>query len=74
MYDTESMTLDYCGQMCQGLHETNFMGKEVYNRAYEVSGRDKVTRSLENLKKKNILKLYGLQLEMKPTERLKFCL
>ena len=52
MYDTESMTLDYCGQMCQGLHETNFMGKEVYNRAYEVSGRDKVTRSLENLKKK----------------------
>ena len=52
MYDSESMTLDYCGQMCQGLHETNFMGKEVYNRAYEVSGRDKVTRSLENLKKK----------------------
>ena len=35
MYDTESMTLDYCGQMCQGLHETNFMGMEVYNRAYE---------------------------------------
>ena len=34
MYDSESMTLDYCGQMCQGLHETNFMGKEVYNRAY----------------------------------------
>ena len=52
MYDSESMTLDYCGQMCQGLHETNFMGKEVYNRAYEVSGRDKVTGSLEYLKKK----------------------
>ena len=73
MYDTESMTLDYCGQMCQGLHETNFMGKEVYNRAFEVSGRDKVTGGLENLKK-NILKLSGLQLEMKPTERSKFCL
>ena len=42
MYDSESMTLDYCGQMCQGLHETNFMGKEVYNNFQDFLARDEV--------------------------------
>ena len=29
LYESESMTLDYCGQMCEGVDDTNFMGVSV---------------------------------------------
>ena len=29
MYETETMSLDYCGQMCQGIYDSNFMGVQA---------------------------------------------
>ena len=29
LYESESMTLDYCGQMCEGVDDTIFMGVSI---------------------------------------------
>ena len=29
MYETETMSLDYCGQMCQGIYDSVFMGVQA---------------------------------------------